>query len=103
MEVYKIGSKGEEVKKIQERLNKLGYYKGPIDGDFERGTEAGVIAFQKAKKLTADGLVGSETWKALFKKRFQSPPFSVNLLIIRVSRLQGALKREKAFQNVSRV
>jgi N-acetylmuramoyl-L-alanine amidase len=41
MGVYKIGSKGDEVRRIQEKLKALGYYEGPIDGDFGRGTETG--------------------------------------------------------------
>jgi len=73
MGVYKIGSKGEEVKKIQERLKALGCYRGPIDGDFGGGTEAAVKAFQKAQKITVDGIVGSETWKALFKEKIPEP------------------------------
>jgi hypothetical protein len=68
MGVYKIGSKGDEVRRIQEKLKALGYYEGPIDGDFGHDTEAGVRAFQKAKKVTADGMVGSVTWKALFEE-----------------------------------
>lgn len=68
MTVYKIGTKGDEVKKIQERLKKLGYYKGSIDGDFGKGTQTAVKAFQKDKKLTVDGSVGPGTWKALFEE-----------------------------------
>jgi len=35
------------------------------DGDFGPGTKARVIAFQKTKGLTADGIVGARTWEAL--------------------------------------
>lgn len=73
MVVYKIGSKGEEVKRIQERLKELGYYRGPIDGEFGGGTYAAVKAFQRAKKITADDMVGSETWKGLFKEEIPEP------------------------------
>lgn len=41
--MYRLGSKGEEVKRIQERLKTEGLYKGPIDGDFGGGTEAAVM------------------------------------------------------------
>lgn len=68
MAVYKPGSKGEEVKRIQERLKILDYYKGLIDGDFGRGTEAAVKMFQKDKGLTVDGIVGPKTWDILFKE-----------------------------------
>lgn len=80
MEIYKKGSKGKEVKRIQERLKELGYYKKKIDGDFGGGTEAAVKAFQKAKGLTIDGAVGSNTWKALFKEKdtSKSGPVKIN-------------------------
>lgn len=68
MAIYKKDSKRKEVKRIQERLKELGYYKKKIDGDFGGGTEAAVKAFQKAKGLTVDGVVGPKTWKALFKE-----------------------------------
>jgi peptidoglycan hydrolase-like protein with peptidoglycan-binding domain len=35
------------------------------DGSFGQGTEAAVIAFQRAQRLTADGLIGAATWEAL--------------------------------------
>ena len=73
MGIYKKGSKGSEVKRIQERLKTEGLYKGPIDGDFGGGTESAVKRFQKAKGFKADGVVGSTTWKALFKKEIPIP------------------------------
>jgi peptidoglycan hydrolase-like protein with peptidoglycan-binding domain len=42
MATFKLGSKGEEVRRIQEKLKALGIYKGPVDGDFGGGTEAAV-------------------------------------------------------------
>lgn len=66
MAIYKIGSKGDGVKKIQERLKALGYYKKAIDGDFGKETEAAVKVFQKEKNLSVDGIVGQITMNALF-------------------------------------
>jgi lysozyme family protein len=57
----KRGSEGDRVKKLQQQLKALGYYSGPIDGDFGRGTVKAVKAFQNAQKITADGQVGAGT------------------------------------------
>lgn len=56
--VYKNGSSGAEVKKIQQRLADLGYYNGAIDGNFGDATEEAYKAFQKAAGLTVDGIAG---------------------------------------------
>lgn len=64
--IYRRGSSGLEVKKIQQRLKELGHYAGPLDGDFGGGTEAAVKAFQREADLTVDGKVGPKTWATLF-------------------------------------
>lgn len=61
----KVGSRGEDVKRLQENLNTLGYNTGKPDGIFGNGTKNAVIAFQRAKGLTADGIVGSGTQNAI--------------------------------------
>lgn len=63
--VLRQGSKGSEVKEVQRRLKLWGYYKGSVDGVFGGGTRSAVIAFQKKNGLTADGVVGKSTYKAL--------------------------------------
>lgn len=63
--VLKQGSSGGEVKEVQKKLKQWGYYKGSVDGVFGAGTKAAVIAFQKKNGLTADGVVGKATYKAL--------------------------------------
>lgn len=63
--VLKQGSSGGEVKQVQKKLKQWGYYKGSVDGVFGAGTKAAVIAFQKKNGLTADGVVGKATYKAL--------------------------------------
>ena len=70
---YQMGSKGDEVRKIQERLKSGGFYKGPVDGDFGGGTEAAVKAFQQSQGMDADGVLGPLTWKALFKAAVVEP------------------------------
>ena len=63
--MYKRGVE-EYVKKLQERLNLLGYDCGTVDGIFGAGTRTQVVAFQNDQGLTADGIVGTATWKALY-------------------------------------
>ena len=61
----RLGSRGGDVVALQERLTALGYNPGKTDGDFNSATAAAVIAFQRAKGLPADGVVGTQTWAAL--------------------------------------
>jgi peptidoglycan hydrolase-like protein with peptidoglycan-binding domain len=63
--LIKVGSRGDEVKDIQKALNDKGYGQIGVDGIFGRGTEKAVKRFQKASGLTADGIVGPNTLKAL--------------------------------------
>lgn len=63
--VIRQGSKGGEVREVQRRLKLWDYYKGSVDGVFGAGTRSAVIAFQKKNGLTADGVVGKSTYKAL--------------------------------------
>lgn len=57
----KIGSRGSEVRNIQTRLKKWGYYSGSVDGIYGTQTKNAVIAFQKKHGLTADGVAGPKT------------------------------------------
>ena len=59
------GSTGSDVKDLQTKLKKLGYYDAYVDGDYGDTTVAAVRAFQKKYNLTADGIAGKETLKKL--------------------------------------
>ncbi len=63
--VLRQGASGGEVKELQRRLKEWGYYNGAVDGIYGKGTVAAVKAFQKKNGLTADGVAGIETYKAL--------------------------------------
>ena len=63
--ILRQGAKGGEVQEVQRRLKLWGYYNGSVDGVFGEGTKKAVIAFQKKNGLTADGVVGKSTYKAL--------------------------------------
>lgn len=59
MEMLKEGSKGPDVRKLQQllKINK--------DGIFGPGTKKAVIRFQLGRNLSADGIVGNDTWTLL--------------------------------------
>jgi peptidoglycan hydrolase-like protein with peptidoglycan-binding domain/uncharacterized protein YkwD len=62
--VLEQGSCGPAVRELQRQLGQHGYQVA-IDGDFGAQTLTAVRAFQKAKGLTVDGVVGPQTWGAL--------------------------------------
>lgn len=71
-EGLKLGSKGEDVKKIQQALKDAGYQCGEfgeqlngVDGIIGKVTENSIKAFQKAKGLQVTGIIDKETLKAL--------------------------------------
>jgi putative chitinase len=58
--LLKVGSKGDDVKKLQEKLGLT------ADGSFGPNTEKKVKEWQSANGLTADGIVGDGTWSKMF-------------------------------------
>ncbi len=65
--VLKKGSRGDDVKALQESLNRFGY-ELDADGIFGDGTDSAVRHLQKAFGYTVDGLVGDGTY-ALIKQQ----------------------------------
>lgn len=62
---YKVGSSGKTVTTIQTKLINWGYMTGTADGVFGSKTQSAVKSFQQKNGLTADGIVGTQTLKAL--------------------------------------
>jgi len=60
----RFGDRGNSVRILQ-RLLIAKRYPISIDGDFGVLTETAVKAFQSRRGLTADGIVGPRTWRAL--------------------------------------
>ena len=63
--IVKLGDKGTQVTSLQTMLKNAGYYSGGVDGDFGSSTQQALIAYQKAKGLTADGVAGTQTLSLL--------------------------------------
>jgi len=63
--LQKLGSNGNDVTNTQRCLKKLGYFNGPVTGNFASLTQKAVIGFQRANKLPADGVVGISTERSL--------------------------------------
>ena len=61
----KYGSRGDEVRKIQEKLKRWGYYSGNVDGIYGSQTLEAVKAFQRKNGLTVDGIAGTKTLAAM--------------------------------------
>ena len=63
--VLKKGSTGSEVKTVQQKLKRWGYYSGSVDGIYGSQTKKAVEYFQRKNGLTVDGIVGKNTFAAL--------------------------------------
>ena len=61
----KVGSRGEEVKKIQTKLRNWGYYTGSVDGVYGWQTQNAVKSFQRKNGLKEDGIAGESTLNAM--------------------------------------
>lgn len=67
--IVRQGDNGFPVIAVQTLLGKHNFNVNYIDGDFGPDTLAKVKAFQKAKGLTADGIVGRDTWMKLLTNK----------------------------------
>ena len=83
-----IGSRGEEVRRLQKRLDELGFEPGTADGVYGNATYLAVLLFQSRNGLEMDGAAGEETQKLLysdnaagkFKTPFDAPGVMERLL-----------------------
>src|SRR5574344_64664 len=85
--LLKKGSKGDDVKKLQQLL-KI----NPIDGIFGDGTDVAVKNYQKQKGLTIDGIVGDNTWKMLCDNTATTTIAPQNVYLIdKINKLKGVI------------
>ncbi len=68
-----VGSKGTEVRKLQQALIDLGFLQDKADGVFGPKTEDAVKSFQASQGLTVDGLAGTGTQSRLYSSAVSSP------------------------------
>ena len=61
----KYGSRGSEVRTIQDKLKRWGYYTGSVDGIYGSLTVAAVKKFQQKNGLAVDGIAGTKTLNAM--------------------------------------
>ena len=61
----KYGSRGEEVRQIQTKLKRWGYYNGNVDGIYGSQTLEAVKYFQRKNGLKVDGIAGTQTLNAM--------------------------------------
>ena len=108
-EGLKMGSKGEDVKKIQQALKDAGYQCGKfgdqldgIDGIIGKVTENSIKAFQKAKGLQETGIVDKETLKALEEANKKTVKLQENIddLVSGIGELGG---REAAIEGLKNI
>ena len=108
-EGLKMGSKGEDVKKIQQALKDAGYQCGEfgekldgVDGIIGKVTENSIKAFQKAKGLQETGIVDKETLKALKEANKKTVKLQENIddLVSGIGELGG---REVAIEGLKNI
>ncbi len=63
--ILRQGSRGKEVKLLQQQLQLVGFNPGTADGIFGAKTKSALVAFQYSHNLVADGIAGPNTWRAL--------------------------------------
>ena len=61
----KMGSRGDEVRRIQQKLKSLGYFTSAVDGIYGTLTQSAVKRFQRDNGLSVDGIAGPRTLSAL--------------------------------------
>ena len=80
--VLRLGSRGDDVVRLQNALAAAGFRPGKIDGQLGHGTLAAIVGFQRSRGLLADGIVGPYTWQALgFREGFPDVSNAVSDMI----------------------
>ena len=89
--VLKQGASGPDVRDLQQALKALGHDPGPIDGAFGARTTSAVKAFQQAREIAVDGIVGRVTWINIDEADQSEPVLRVGSSGLPVRRLQSRM------------
>ncbi len=89
--VLKKGSSDPAVRDLQEALRALNFDPGPIDGVFGAQTERAVSAFQQAREIPVDGVVGRVTWINIDEADQSHPVLKTGATGLPVRRLQSRM------------
>lgn len=73
------GSLSNYVLIAQDDLNTLGFRTGGLDGIFGSRTDEAVRNYQRSRGLTADGIVGCNTWRSLQEEVVGTGPTSTTI------------------------
>lgn len=60
-----LGVKGDAVIMLQNALKEFGYFKGSVNGVYDRATENAVKAYQKAHSIRQSGKMDAFTWRSI--------------------------------------
>lgn len=87
MRLYRLEDSGEPVRDIQDRLAALGHPTEPDPrGEYGKATADAVRSFQNDRGLNVDGVVGADTWRALYEAGYR---LGDRLLLLRRPMLRG--------------
>ena len=89
--VLRKGSEDPAVRDLQEALKALGHDPGPVDGVFGAKTERAIRAFQQARGIAVDGVVGRVTWINIDEADQSEPVLRVGSSGLPVRRLQSRM------------
>ena len=81
--LLKLGSKGEDVKKLQTKVNVA------VTGTFDTVTESAVKVWQKANGLKDDGVVGDITWGKMFPSVIKEDVVITPVIGLNINKLKG--------------
>jgi len=81
--LLKKGSKGDDVKKLQEKLGLS------ADGDFGLKTEEAIKSYQTKHGLTPDGIVGPNTWERIMGQGIVTPQVAPQVGGLKLEKLKG--------------